>query len=167
MTSVSRRSAILSSRYRSACASTAATSSASPRRRTAAMKPCSMKSSARAFAAGSMTRSRASGCGAPSKRTRMAAEDGGENERQDCSGADGSADGMQHRHPGKSQHAEADHGGYAGEEQRDQRASALLVGARHTVEEQRIVGAHCDDQQPSDEMKNQQPLSENPHPPTG
>src|SRR5205814_9381020 len=103
------------------------------------MNPCSMKSSGRAFAAGSMTRSAAPFCGARSKMTRMAAEDGRKDECQDRSRADRGADGMEHRHAGKREHAKADHGADAGEDERQQGAPALLVGERQAVEEKRVI----------------------------
>src|SRR5207237_2791744 len=138
---VSGRPTRLSSRQRSAYASPAATSTGSVRLRSSAMKPCSMKSSGRAFAAGSMTSSAAPGCGARSKMTRMAAEDGRKNECQDRSRAHRGADGVEHRHAGKREYAKADHGADAGEKERQHRAPALLVGERQAVEEKRAIRA--------------------------
>src|SRR2546423_4402250 len=120
------------------------------------MKPCSKKSSGRAFAAGSMTSRRRLPPLARSKSARMAAEYGGETKREDRADADRGTEGLQHRHPGKRQHAEADYRRDGGEDERDQGAAALVFRARQAVEEERIVGADRDHEEKADEVKDRQ-----------
>src|SRR5882724_789019 len=130
ITSVSRRSAMSPSRYRSACRSGMATSSRRWRARTASINPRSTKSSGRALAAGSKTSSRAQRSGAKSKSVRMTAEDRGEAEREQGAGSHGATDGMEYGDAGEGEHTEPNYCRHRSEKQRNESAGALLRGER-------------------------------------